>query len=370
MVSSEWRLPFGPGCPWSPGSLSRRKGVAVAAKPTESIRLQRQAADPVQVAWALGVTLVAVLGFVYFPLLKYSFNEWLKPDYSHGFLVPVFAGYLAWTRRALAPKSLSWPDVRGVGFIVGGAILFLLAGLSNIAKEWLQGVSLILNLCGAAWLIGGRRAVVWLWPSLTFLIFMFPLPYSIAVYLSWPLQRIAAIGAEYTLQTLGYPTYCEGIILHCQDHILEVQNACNGLSMLLTFITLSVGMILIVRRPWLDRGLILASAIPIAIFSNILRIAATGVLYNAAGKELGDRIFHDFAGWMMMPLALGLLLLELKILDWVFLEDLGQASREDVIRMGVKPAHLFMTSFEGAGKPSKPPAVKPPAPRPPQGQGR
>ena len=98
--------------------------------------------------------------------------------------------------------------------------------------------------------------------------------------------------------------------------------------------------------------------------------AATGVLYNAAGKELGDRIFHDFAGWMMMPLALGLLLLELKILDWVFLEDLGQASREDVIRMGVKPAHLFMTSFEGAGKPSKPPAVKPPAPRPPQGQGR
>jgi exosortase/archaeosortase family protein len=129
-------------------------------------------------------------------------------------------------------------------------------------------------------------------------------------------------------------------------------------------------MILVVRRPWLDCGLILVSAIPIAVFSNILRIAATGVLYNAAGKEMGDRIFHDFAGWMMMPLALCLLLLELKILDWVFLEDLGQASREDVIRMGVKPAHLFMTSFEGPGSTNKPAVLSPPAPRPPRGQGR
>jgi len=370
MLSSESRLLFGLGCSSLPGSLSRRKGVAVAAKPTEPIHSPHQAVNPRQVAWAVGVTLVAIFGFVYFPLFSYSFEQWLKPDYSHAFLVPVFAGYVAWTRRALAPKAVSWPDTRGIWFILGAAVLFPVAGQLNIGKEWLQGVSFILSLFGATLLLGGTRAVIWLWPSLGFLIFLFPLPYAVEHYLGWQLQRTAAIGAGYALQTIGYPTYCEGVILHCQDHILEVQHACNGLSMLLTFAALSVGMIMVVQRPWFDRGLILVSAVPIAVFSNILRIAATGVLYNAAGKEMGDRIFHDFAGWMMMPLALAILLLELKILDWVFLEDLGQASRDDVLRMGGKPAHLFMTSFGGAGNTSKPAPAKPPAPPPPRGQGR
>ncbi len=304
------------------------------------------------------VAIVGVLGFVYFPLMRYSFEQWLKPDYSHGFLVPAFSVYLAWMWRTWAPTEIAWPDPLGLAFIVGGAALFLVAGLTNTGKEWLQGLSLVINLCGATLLLGGTVALRWLWPSLAFLLFMFPLPYSVEVTLGWPLQKVAAIATEFVLQTIGYPTYREGMILHCQDHVLEVKNACNGLSMLLTFFTLSAGMAIVIRRPWLDKVIILFSAVPIAILSNVVRIALTGVLYNEAGKELGDRVFHDFAGWMMMPLALGILLLELKVLDWVLQDDLGKASREDVIRnVTSKPAYLFMPAFEKAQaeKKAKPP---------------
>ncbi len=304
------------------------------------------------------VAIVGVLGFVYFPLMRYSFEQWLKPDYSHGFLVPAFSIYLAWMWRVWAPTEIAWPDPLGLAFIVGGAALFLVAGLTNTGKEWLQGLSLVINLCGATLLLGGTVALRWLWPSLAFLLFMFPLPYSVEVTLGWPLQKVAAVATEFVLQTIGYPTYREGMILHCQDHVLEVKNACNGLSMLLTFFTLSAGMAIVIRRPWLDKVIILLSAVPIAILSNVVRIALTGVLYNEAGKELGDRVFHDFAGWMMMPLALGILLLELKVLDWVLQDDLGKASREDVIRnVTSKPAYLFMPAFEKAQaeKQAKPP---------------
>ena len=304
------------------------------------------------------VAIVGVLGFVYFPLMRYSFEQWLKPDYSHGFLVPAFSVYLAWMWRTWAPTEIAWPDPLGLAFIVGGAALFLIAGLTNTGKEWLQGLSLVINLCGATLLLGGTVALRWLWPSLVFLLFMFPLPYSVEVTLGWPLQKVAAVATEFVLQTIGYPTYREGMILHCQDHVLEVKNACNGLSMLLTFFTLSAGMAIVIRRPWLDKLIILLSAVPIAILSNVVRIALTGVLYNEAGKELGDRVFHDFAGWMMMPLALGILLLELKVLDWVLQDDLGKASREDVIRnVTSKPAYLFMPAFEKAEAEKK---VKPP----------
>lgn len=319
---------------------------------------------------AAAVAVAGVLGFVYFPTMRYSFREWLKPDYSHGFLVPLFAVYLAWTWRDSAPKAVRWPDARGLGLVAAGTLLFLFAGLTNVAKEWLQGASLVVNLCGAALLLGGAGALRWLWPALAFLVFMFPLPYTVEHALGWPLQRTAAVGAEYVLQTVGYPTFREGVILHCKDHVLEVQNACNGLSMLLTFVTLSVAMVLVVRRPWLDRVLILLSAVPIAIVANVIRIALTGVLYNEAGKELGDRVFHDFAGWMMMPFALGVLLLELKLLDWVLLEDLGQASREDVIKnVTARPAHLFMTDYLGAGPKPAGPSPRPAAPPPPRGAG-
>lgn len=303
------------------------------------------------------VAIVGVLGFVYFPLMIYCFGEWLKPDYSHGFLVPAFSLYLAWMWKSWAPTEIEWPDPKGLGAIALGSVLFAVSA-ANIGREWLQGFSLVINLCGAVLLLGGTTSLRWLWPAIAFLLFMFPLPYSVESALGWPLQKVAAVSSEFALQTLGYPTYREGMILHCQDHILEVKNACSGLSMLLTFFTLSAGMAIVIRRPWLDRVIILFSAVPIAILSNVVRIALTGVLYNEAGKELGDRVFHDFAGWMMMPLALGILLLELKVLDWVLQDDLGKASREDVIRnVTSKPAYLFMPAFEKAQaeKKAKPP---------------
>jgi exosortase len=310
----------------------------------------RPAAETVRSAAWLGAlaAVLAVLGFVYFPLLKYCFHEWLKPDYSHGFLVPLFSAYLAWRRKGRAPTEFAWPDAYGLGLIVLGSALYLFTSL-NYVREWLQGASLVINLCGAAILLGGPIALRWLWPSFAFMLFMFPLPYKVEVTLGWPLQKVAAMASEFVLQTLGYPTYRDGMILHCQDHVLEVRNACSGLSMLLTFFTLSAAMVIVIKRPWLDKIIILFSAIPIAIISNVVRIALTGVLYNEAGQELGDRVFHDFAGWMMMPLALGILLVELKVLDWVLQEDLGKASREEVIKnVTSKPAYLFMPAFEQA----------------------
>src|SRR5437763_15544341 len=119
----------------------RHEGSPVIAKPaSETVR------SPGWIA-AL-VAIVGVLGFVYFPLLSYSFEQWLKPDYSHGFLVPIFSLYLAWMWKSWMPNEITWPEPKGLAFIVGAAVLFLLAGISNIGKEWRKGRPLVLNPCG------------------------------------------------------------------------------------------------------------------------------------------------------------------------------------------------------------------------------
>lgn len=299
------------------------------------------------------LAILGALGFVYYPLLAYSAKQWLKPDYSHGFLVPVFSGYLAWRWREWAPQHVRWPNPWGLAFVAGAAGVFVAAGVSNVGKEWFQGLSLVLALCGVTLLLGGWTALKWLWPALAFLLFMFPLPYEAERLLFWPLQKIAAVSSSFVLRTIGYPTYLEGVVIHVSGQALEVDKACSGLSMMLTFLALSAGMAMLVNRPWLDRVLILVSAVPVAVVSNVIRIALTGVLYVEGGRELGDRVFHDFAGWLMMPFALLVLWLELKLLDWVLLADLGQASREDVIKMNVHPAHLFMVGFPDPANPPK-----------------
>jgi exosortase len=296
------------------------------------------------------VALVAVLGtlgFVYYPLMAYSAKEWLKPDYSHGFLVPLFSVYLAWRWREWAPEHIRWPNPWGLAFVAGAALIYVGAGASNFAKEWLQGLSLVLSLCGVSLLLGGWTTLKWLWPCLAFLMFMFPLPYSVEIKFGWYLQKIAALSSSFVLQTIGYPTYLEGVVIHVSGQALEVEKACSGLSMLLTFLALSTGMAMLVKRPALDRTLILLSAVPVAVLANVIRISLTGILFVEGGRELGEKVFHDFAGWLMMPFALLILWLELKVLDWVLLEDLGQASREEVIKMNTNPAHLFMHALTG-----------------------
>jgi exosortase/archaeosortase family protein len=90
--------------------------------------------------------------------------------------------------------------------------------------------------------------------------------------------------------------------------------------MLVVFFALSTAVALLMRKPLWERLLVCASAIPIALLTNLLRIITTGVLYESVGKEITDAVLHDLVGWLMMPLALAFLGLELKLLKHLLVE--------------------------------------------------
>jgi exosortase/archaeosortase family protein len=89
--------------------------------------------------------------------------------------------------------------------------------------------------------------------------------------------------------------------------------------MLVTFFTFSTGVAIVIRKPWLEKICIVLSAIPIALITNILRITATGLMYQAH-REFAHMFFHDLAGWFMMPVCLGFLGLELWVLNRLIIE--------------------------------------------------
>jgi exosortase/archaeosortase family protein len=102
-----------------------------------------------------------------------------------------------------------------------------------------------------------------------------------------------------------------------------VAEACSGLGMLMTFFALATAAALLVRAPLLNRLLLVASAVPIAVFANVARITATGLAYHSGGARspAARAIMHDLAGWLMMPLAFGLLYLVICFLSHLFIEE-------------------------------------------------
>jgi exosortase len=147
-----------------------------------------------------------------------------------------------------------------------------------------------------------------------FLFFMIPLPHRVAVAAAEPLQRLATVASCYALQTLGLPAVPEGNVILLNDSRIGIVEACSGLRMLVVFFALSTAVALVIHRSLWERLVVVGSAVPIALFSNLVRIVATGVLHQTAGPRFADDFFHDLGGWLMMPLALMLLWVELKVL--------------------------------------------------------
>lgn len=278
----------------------------------------------------VGFALVALTFWAYLPTFTRLVRIWWSdPQYSHGFLVPVFAAALCWYRRDRIRWDLVGPSWWGVPVLVGAAALRV-AG-SYLYMEWFEHISLLFVGFGLLLAAGGWQLFKGWWPAVFFLIFMIPFPYRLEVALSDPLQKIATQASTYLLQTLGEPAVAEGNTILVNDHRLEVVQACNGLRMAVSFVALSVAVVMVVNRPLWERLLILASALPIALISNILRITVTGLLSNHFDAELAQVFFHDVAGWLMMPLALGLLWGELALVNWILVEE------EEPQRVKVRP---------------------------------
>ena len=231
------------------------------------------------------------------------------PQYSHGYLVVAFALVLLWLRRDRLAGVVARPTWWGVPLLAVGTFLHL-AG-AYLYYDWVDVASLIPSLAGLCLALAGWGVLRWAWPAVAFLGFMLPLPYRLEVALAYPLQRLATLGSTYLLQTLGFATVAEGNVIVMDEVRIGVVQACNGLGMLLTFFALATAVAMVQRRPVLDKVFIVLSALPIAVLANLIRITATGVLHATVGTEIADLVFHDLAGWVMMPLALGMLWIEL-----------------------------------------------------------
>jgi len=253
------------------------------------------------------VGLAGLLALLYHHILQDMAGDWYNdPDYSHGFLVPIIAGYFVWERWSRLKTLPVKPSLWGIPLLGLGLGMLMLGSIG--AELFLQRSSLIVVLTGLILLMLGRA---WLWTlafPAAFLLFMVPLPAIVVNAVAFPLQLFAAQFAELCLFNLGIPVLREGNVIALAGTTLEVAEACSGIRSLQALLALGTIFAYFSQREMWKRWVLVLLSIPIAIAANAFRVAGTGMLAQYFGAQAAEGFYHTFSGMSVFVTAFVLLL--------------------------------------------------------------
>jgi len=235
---------------------------------------------------------------------RHLFLVWKdNPNWSHGFLIPLFSLYLLYARRREILAARRRPCAWALPLVLGACALQAVA-------YWIQNpfscqVAMVLLAFALVFYLAGTEMIRLTWLPVLFLLFALPIPGTKYNLIALPLQAVAARGAEVVLRLFGASVVATHSTLEVTSvsgnvKSLEVAEACSGLRLLMAFLALSVAMAYLWDRPLWQRVVMVTMGIPIAILCNVLRVSITCAMYVWDVPELGQKFMHEFTGMLML----------------------------------------------------------------------
>lgn len=250
--------------------------------------------------------LLLLLVALYWQVVPEMVLQWENDEnYSHGFLVPFISGYFLWQRWPELRERLVEPANLGLAVIVAALLQLLVAWLGT--EYFTMRSSLIVLLAGVTLFWFGWEVLKGMALPLGYLFFMVPIPYIIYDMVAFPLKLFVTKASVGVLKLAGVVVLREGNIIMFPTTTLEVADACSGIRSLLSLLALAVAYAFVINIPPRLRVVLIVSALPIAVFTNALRVIVTGFLAQWWGAKAAEGFFHEFAGFAVFALAMVLL---------------------------------------------------------------
>ena len=260
---------------------------------------------------------IACFIYAYHQTFLWLYERYTNPDshYSHGFLIPMISGYLIWRKRHELKNTI--PSSLRIGLV-----LIVLALLIHIGSIWTHvfftsGFSMLLLLVGISLYLFGLEFTKKISFPLGFLIFMFPLPMGAISVFSFPLKLMVANLGTSLLSLFGFPIFCEGAIVHLAATTLTIDDPCSGIRSLISLLALGALIAYISKTSVLRKMILFISAIPIAIFTNVLRVCALILAANWLGSQwaMPEHWFHTASGMGVFGISMVLIFLTMRALE-------------------------------------------------------
>ena len=279
-------------------------------------------------------------------------DDWPSDEYNHCYLIPFISLFLLAT-RARDLGAVAWEgSVAGLWILGLSFVLLVLGEFSAIYT--ISQVGFVIGVNGAALAVFGRPFYRIAWPALVYLIFLVPLPDFLQVKLSAELQLISSSLGVGVVRLFGLPVYLEGNVIDLGAFQLAVAEACSGLRYLFPLMSFGFLCAVLYQAPLWQRVVVFLSSIPITVLMNSLRIGIIGILVNDFGIEQAQGFVHDFEGWVVFMVCVGILFFEMFILARLSGRRLLKSLRMDtpplpeLLRiLGSQPVHRL--ALAGAG---------------------
>jgi exosortase len=257
--------------------------------------------------WVLLAMLAMGTATLYFKVVPdMVLDWWIDPNFSHGFLVPLFSAWLIWERRAkLRPFTEKGTMFPGILLVLVGMAMLVVGKAGG--ELFTMRSSIVLVTGGLFWVVfGGEGFRLCLFP-MAFLFFMVPIPYILYDAIAFPLKMLASWIGENSLTAIGVPVFREGNVIALPNLQLEVADACSGIRSLMSLMAMATATAYFMGIGFAAGTVLFLSAVPISLLTNSARIVVTGILSYRFGRAAAEGFFHEFSGWLIF-LAGGVLI--------------------------------------------------------------
>lgn len=286
-----------------------------------------------QITWGIALAVIGVLAGLW-PYQHWDFYERSSivggilrkagQDSEWWFCVvaPFIVGWLIWRMRADLARQPLQGSIWGVPVLVVGMFFYWFGYKVDTAYPGYLAMQ-ILTL-GLILSLGGRGWLRWLIFPWAFLIFTWPM-LPLETRLAFPLRILTAKASAGFLNVIGMDVVREGTGLHSAANVaqgleqgalfrLDVEEPCSGIRSLFSLMMISALYGWLSLKSWMPRLILFASAIPLAMLGNFVRmiLLALGSRWFGVDFAVGRNIdghqemsfFHSLAGFMVFGVAL------------------------------------------------------------------
>lgn len=241
-------------------------------------------------------------------------GNYLMSDDGHGVIIPFVVLALFWWKRKelLAQPLRIWPP--GLLLLALGLLLHLAGYMGQQPKISVVALFVgIYGLMGLAWGPAFLRTSFF-----PFFLFAFCVPLGMqAQFISFPLRLLVSRLVEWFANgILAIDVTRDGTaLINTNSHYqYEVAAACSGLRSLIATFAISMIYAFVSFPKWWKRLLLIASAFPLAVFGNLVRMLTIIIAAELGGQKWGDSIHEGGPGGIYsllpyVPAFGGLLLL-------------------------------------------------------------
>lgn len=261
--------------------------------------------SPWRVAAPVLLVLILGLAIVVIPTMAFVAKvSWSTEAGAHGPIVLCTGLWLVWRLWPEARPLVAPPPAPLAALpLILTLPLYLVSRIAQIVE--IQGYLMYAVVLATTYALIGLPAMRRLWFPLFYLGFMFPLPDTLVAAMTGSLKTGISHAAVALLYKFGYPIGSAGVVIQVGQFQLLVAAACSGLNSIVALTAISLFYVYMRHQAdWRYAVLLTLFILPVAVFTNFVRVMILILLTYHAGDAMAQGFLHNFAGLTMFSVAL------------------------------------------------------------------